>query len=140
MVGLVCLAHAKQLAVVTDVTNPATDLTSVELARIFNAHTQAWPDGKSIKLVLHDPSSPDMRLVIRKILAMTPDQAEVFLQSHSRSMVLADSDEAVLKLVSGTRGAIGIVDLFSITKDVKVLKIDGKLPVEPGYVLRGNVQ
>ena len=36
--------------------------------------------------------------------------------------------------------AIGIVDLFSITKDVKVLKIDGKLPVEPGYILKGNSQ
>jgi hypothetical protein len=33
-----------------------------------------------------------------------------------------------------------VVDLFSITNDVKVLKIDGKLPVEQGYVLRGNSQ
>jgi hypothetical protein len=71
---------------------------------------------------------------------MTPEQAEAFLQSRSRMMVIADSDDAVLKYVSATRGAIGIVDLFSITKDVKVLKIDGKLPVEPGYLLRGNSQ
>jgi ABC-type phosphate transport system substrate-binding protein len=139
-VGTVCLAHAKQLAVITDAANPVSDLSTAELIKIFNAHTQTWPDGKPIKLAVHDPGSADMHLVIRKLMAMTPEQAEIFLQSHSRTMVVADSDDAVLKFVSGTRGAIGIVDLFSITKDVKVLKIDGKLPVEPGYVLRGNSQ
>ncbi len=140
LAGGCSLAHAKQLALITDPANPASDLTTAELVKIFNVHTQTWPDGKPIKLVVHDPSSPEMRLVFRKLLAMTPEQAEAFLQSHSRAMVVADSDDAVLKFVSGTRGAIGVVDLFSITKDVKVLKIDGKLPVEPGYVLRGNAQ
>ena len=138
--GAFCLAHAKQLAVITDPVNPVTDISTAELVKILNAHTQTWPDGKAVKLVIHDPSSGDMHLVVRKLMAMTPEQAEAFLQSHARMMVIADSDDAVLKYVSGTRGAIGIVDLFSITKDVKVLKIDGKLPVEPGYVLRGNSQ
>jgi ABC-type phosphate transport system substrate-binding protein len=138
--GVVCVAHAKQLAVITDPANPVSDLTTAELVKIFNAHTQTWPDGKPIKIVVHDPSSAEMHLIVRKLMALTPEQAEAFLQSHARIMVNADSDDGVLKLVSGTRGAIGIVDLFSITKDVKVLKIDGKLPVEPGYVLRGNSQ
>jgi ABC-type phosphate transport system substrate-binding protein len=138
--GAVCVAHAKQLAVITDPANPVSDLTTAELVKIFNAHTQTWPDGKPIKIVVHDPSSAEMHLIVRKLMALTPEQAEAFLQSHARIMVNADSDDGVLKLVSGTRGAIGIVDLFSITKDVKVLKIDGKLPVEPGYVLRGNSQ
>jgi ABC-type phosphate transport system substrate-binding protein len=138
--GAFCLAHGKQLAVITDPANPVNDLSTADLVKIFNAHTQTWPDGKAVKLVVHDPSSPDMHLVVRKLMAMTPEQAESFLQSHARMIVIADSDDAVLKFVSGTRGAIGIIDLFSITKDVKVLKIDGKLPVEAGYVLRGNSQ
>lgn len=69
---------------------------------------------------------------------MTPEQAQMFVQNHKRMIIVADSDEAVIKFVSATRGAIGVVDLFSLTKDVKVLKIDGKLPVEYGYALRGN--
>jgi hypothetical protein len=40
--------------------------------------------------------------------------------------------------VSSNRGAIGVIDLYSLTKDVNVLKIDSKLPVEQGYLLRGN--
>ncbi len=135
-----CLAQARQLAVVTDPANAVSDLTTAELVKIFNARTQTWPDGKAIKVVIPDPDSPEMRLVFRKLLAMAPEQAQVFVQSHSSLFVVASSDEAVLRFVASTRGAIGIVDLFSITKDVKVLKVDGKLPVEPGYVLRGNSQ
>jgi ABC-type phosphate transport system substrate-binding protein len=140
LAALCCAAHAKQFAVITDISNPASDLTTGELTKIFNAHTQTWPDGRAVKVVVHDLSSPDMRVVLRKLMAMSPEQAGSFVQTHSRTIVIAESDEAVVKLVAGTRGAIGIVDLFSITKDVKVLKIDGKLPVEPGYVLRGNTQ
>lgn len=145
MIGLalaaVCsLAHAKQLALITDAANSTTDVSTADLVKIFNARMQSWPDGKPIRLVMRDPSSPGMHLVVRKLFEMNPEQAQSFLQSHGRTMVVVDSDDAIVKLVSGTRGAIGVVDLFSITHDVKVLKIDGKLPVEQGYVLRGNSQ
>jgi len=79
LVGACCLVQAKQLAVVADVANPATDLTTAELVKIFNVRTQSWPDGRPIKLVLRDPSCADMQLVLRKLLAMTPEQAQTFV-------------------------------------------------------------
>jgi len=106
--------------------------------KIFNAHTRNWPDGKPITIVVRDPSSPDMQLVVRKLFDMAPDQARAFVRSHQGMIVVADSDDAVLRFVSSTRGAVGVIDLYSLTKDVNVLKIDGKLPVEQGYLLRGN--
>jgi ABC-type phosphate transport system substrate-binding protein len=132
------MAQAKQLAVVTDAANPAADLSTADLVKIFTAHTQSWPDGHPIRIVLRSPSTAEMHIVVRKLFAMTPEQAASFIQSHNRNIVIADSDDAVVKLVSNTRGAIGVVDLFSITNDVKVMKVDGKLPVEQGYILRGN--
>jgi len=42
----------------------------------------------------------------------------------------------LLRFVSSNHGAIGVVDLYSITSGVHVLKIDGKLPVEQGYLLK----
>ncbi|MGA8150276.1 MAG: hypothetical protein WB952_04950 [Terriglobales bacterium] len=131
-------ACARQLAVVADTANTSSNLTASELAKILCTRTESWPDGKPIKVVLHDPSSADMQLVLRKLLNMTPAQAHALFHAHSGAIVIADSDDAVLRFVSGTRGAIGIVDLYSLTKDVKVLKVDGKLPVEQGYILRGN--
>ena len=126
------------MAIVTDPANATTNLTTAELVKILNVRTQSWPDGKAITIVLHDPSSADMQLVLRKVLNMTPDQAHAFIRAHNGSIVVADSDNDVLRFVSGTRGAIGVVDLYSLTKDVHVVKVDGKLPVEQGYLLRGN--
>ena len=137
-IGLTCAAQAKQLAVITDRANPTTNLTASELVKMFNAHTQNWPDGKVIKIVLRDPTSADMQLAVRKLFNMTADQARTFVRAHADAIVVADSDDAVIRFVASTRGAIGLVDLYSLTKDVNVVKIDGKLPVEQGYLLRGN--
>jgi ABC-type phosphate transport system substrate-binding protein len=130
--------HAKQLALVTDAANSTANLTSAELVKIFNAHTRTWPDGKPITIVLRDPSSADMQLILRKVFNMTVDEARIFIHTHAGTMVVADSDDAVQRFVANNRGAIGVVDLYSLTDKVRVLKIDGKLPVEQGYLLRGN--
>lgn len=130
--------QAKQLAVVTDTANPTTNLSGADLLKVFNLKMRAWPDGKPVIIVVRDPSTSDMQLLLRKVLNMTADQARAFIQAHKGSIVIADSDEAVIRFVSSNRGAIGIIDLYSLTKDVNVLKIDSKLPVEQGYLLRGN--
>jgi|SRR5277367_6445877 len=131
-------ALAKQLVVVADRQSTTTNIKASELANIFTAHTRTWPDGKPIKIVMRDPSSEDAQLVLRRILNMTTDQARSFIQAHPGVIVVADSDDAILHFVSNNRGAIGVVDLYSLTKDVNVVKIDGKLPLEPGYLLKGN--
>jgi ABC-type phosphate transport system substrate-binding protein len=138
LVALPGIVQAKQLALVTDSANATSNLTTPELVKIFNARTRNWPDGRSITIVLRDPSSADMQLVLRKLFGMSQEQARAFVQAHKAVITIADSDDAVIHMVSSTRGAVGVVDLYSLTKDVNVLKIDGKLPVEQGYLLRGN--
>ena len=130
--------HAKQLAVVTDTANQTRNLSAAELIKLFNVHIHNWADGKPVIVVVRDPASTDMELVLRKVFNMTPAQARSFIQAHKPSIVIAGSDDAVLRFVATNRGAVGIVDLYSLTKDVNVVKIDGKLPVEQGYLLRGN--
>jgi hypothetical protein len=131
-------AQAKQLAIVADTSNNTSNITVAELVKIFNGHNKTWPDGKAIKIVMRDPSSADMQLVLRKLFNMTPEQAHTFIQTHRDAIVIADSDDAVLHFVASSPGALGVVDLYSLTKGVNVVKIDGKLPVEQGYLLRGN--
>jgi len=135
---LPCAVQAKQFAIVADKTNTTSNLTAAELVKIFNAHSRTWPDGKPITVVMRDPSSAEMQLVLRKLLNMTAEQAHAFVQAHRDAIMVADSDDAVLRFVSTSHGALGVVDLYSLTQDVNVLKIDGKLPVEQGYLLRGN--
>jgi ABC-type phosphate transport system substrate-binding protein len=135
---LPCAVQAKQFAIVSDKANTTSNLTASELVKIFNVHSHSWPDGKPITIVMRDPSSADMQLVVRKLLNMTPEQAHAFVVAHRDAIMIADSDDAVMRFVSTSHGAIGVVDLYSLTQDVNVLKIDGKLPVEQGYLLRGN--
>jgi len=79
-----------------------------------------------------------MQIVLKRLLNVSSDQERAFIDAHPTFIVVADSDDAVLRFVSAKRGAIGIVDLYSLTKDVNVVKVDGKLPMEPGYLLKGN--
>jgi ABC-type phosphate transport system substrate-binding protein len=136
--GFAGIAQARQLAVIADPGNTSANLTTSELVKIFNGHTRNWPDGKVIKVVLRDPGSADMQLAVRKLFNMSADEARAFVRAHTDFIVVADSDDSVIRYVATTRGAIGLVDLYSLTKGVNVLKIDGKLPVEQGYLLRGN--
>ena len=130
--------QAKQFAIIAAKANATSNLTTTELVKIINGHGRSWPDGRPITIVMRDPSTGDMELVLRKLFNMSPEQAHVFLQAHRDAIVVAQSDDAVLRFVSTSPGALGVVNLYSLTQDVKVLKIDGKLPVEQGYLLRGN--
>jgi ABC-type phosphate transport system substrate-binding protein len=132
------LLNAKQLAVVTDTANSTTNVTAADLQKIFNLHLHIWADGKPVIIVMRDPSAGEMQLLLHKVLNMSVDQAHAFIQAHKGSIVIADSDDAVIRFVASNRGAVGVIDLYSLTKDVNVLKIDSKLPVEQGYLLRGN--
>jgi len=40
--------------------------------------------------------------------------------------------------VASIPGALGVVDVYAINSAVAVVKLAGKLPLEPGYVLHGN--
>jgi ABC-type phosphate transport system substrate-binding protein len=138
VVSLPCAVQAKQLAIIADKANATSNLTASELAKIFTARNRSWSDGKAITVVMRDPATADMQIVLRKLLNMTAEQAHAFVLAHRDAIMIADSDDAVLRFVSTSPGAIGVVDLYSLTQDVSVVKIDGKLPVEQGYFLRGN--
>ena len=60
------------------------------------------------------------------------------MESLPQFVKIATSDEDLLRMVESTPGAVGILDVYSINSAVKVLRVDGKLPFDVGYVLKGN--
>ncbi len=127
--------EAKHMAVVVDRSNTLTNITSAELAKVFQSSTKKWPDGRNITVVVSELSSADLQQTLQRLLKMTPDEVKVFLAVHKASFVTVDSEEVLLKLLASTPGAVGLVDVYSITSKVNVLKVDGKLPLEQGYLL-----
>ena len=59
-------------------------------------------------------------------------------RTNHPAVVVVGSDDELVKRVETTPGAVGLVDVYAISGAVTVVKVGGKLPLEPGYVLHGN--
>ena len=73
-------------------------------------------------------------LTLRKLNNMTEAELKARLGAHKDSVILVDSDSDVLDTVDSTPGAIGLVEVRAVNGQVKVVKVDGKLPLELGYL------
>jgi len=126
-----CFAH--HMALVVNKENRVENVTSAHLAKIFRAEIKKWPDGKDIILVLHKNSNGEMETLLR-LNRISEDDLQAMLISHKDSIVRVDSDADVLKTVQSTPGAVGLVDVRSVNNAIKIVKVDGKLPMEDGYL------
>jgi hypothetical protein len=131
-------AAAKQLAVVVDKSNTLAGMSVNDLVKVFKFDNRKWPDGRGVVLVVLDPSSPEMKVVAEKLYHMPSDDMKALLASHRAGVIVVSSEEQLLKSVETIPGAVGIVDVYSINSHVNVLKVDGKLPLEQGYFLKGS--
>jgi ABC-type phosphate transport system substrate-binding protein len=144
LLGWSVSAAGKDIALISNKANHVDTISVPDLVKICKAQTNRWPDGKSVTLVIRDPASAEMKLVLQKIYEMPKEDVVALIASanHNRqnhpAIVVADSDEAVAKKVESTPGAVGLVDVYAITGGVTVVHVGSKLPLEPGYVLHGN--
>jgi ABC-type phosphate transport system substrate-binding protein len=126
-----CFAH--HMAVVVNKDNKVEDVTAVHLGKIFRSEIKKWPDGKAVILVLHKNSEGETE-TLERLIKMSPGELKALIATHKDSIVMADSDADVLKIVQSTPGAVGLVEIHSIDNTVNVVKVDGKLPMESGYL------
>jgi len=144
MLGWTATAQCKDLALISNKSNEVVAITLPELVKVCKGQTNRWPDGKPVSFITRDPAAPEMKLLLEKVYGMSKDEVKAAIASanHSRAnhaaIVVVDSDEAVVKKVESLPGAVGLVDVYSISGGVTVLKVGGKLPLEPGYSLHGN--
>ncbi len=135
-------AAAKDLAVIVNKANDVKTISSADLTKILKNGTRKWTNGQDVLIVMRDPNAPEMKVVLQKVFGMTPDQLKSFTtaanQGHSAPIfVFADSDDVVLKMVASSAGAVGLTDVYTINSSVSVVKVEGKMPLEPGYLLHG---
>jgi ABC-type phosphate transport system substrate-binding protein len=126
-----CFAH--HMAVVVNKDNSIQNVTSAHLAKIFKGEVKKWPDGKNVMLVLHD-SSPDEMVTLEHLSKMSAADVKAWIAAHKDAIRSVASDADVIDAVATTSGAIGFVEERSITDRVGVVRVDGKLPMEAGYL------
>jgi len=126
-----CFAH--HMAVVVSRENGVDNLTSAQLSKIMRFETRKWSDGKAILLVLHR-SSPGEAITLQRLNKMSSAQWQQWMNEHKDQITVVDSDAEILNLVGNSPGAIGLVDVRTVNEHVKVIHVDGKLPLENGYL------
>jgi hypothetical protein len=144
------LASARDLALVSNKTNHLSQsgavlaITLPDLVKVCKAQINHWPDGKPVTFVMRSPSTPEMKVVLEKLYGMSESEVKGLIVTSNNgrpghpAILVVNSDDELVDKVASLPGAIGVVDVYSINSSVVVVKIAGKLPLEPGYLLHGN--
>lgn len=140
----VSLATARDLALISNKANSVSAITVPDFVKVCKGQTNRWPDGKSVTFIMRNPSTPEMKLFLEKIYELPDAQVKdlIATANHGRmghpAIMIVDSDEDLVNKVASLPGAVGVVDVYAINSSVAVVKLAGKLPLEPGYLLHGN--
>lgn len=140
----VSLAAARDLALVSNKANSLSVIALPDLVKVCKGQTSRWPDGKPVTFIMRNPSTPELKFFLEKVYEVPESQVKELIATanHGRmghpAVMIVDSDEDLVNKVASIPGAIGVVDVYAINSSVAVVKVAGKLPLEPGYVLHGN--
>jgi kynureninase len=125
---------AHHMAIVAPNDNGTHTLTTSELVKILKSEMRKWPDGSNVVVVI-SKNSPTTIQVLAKVCNLSEAGVRALIAAHPSSFIEADSDAALLNIVEGKPGSLGIVDVHAIVGNhVRVLKVDGRLPMEKGYL------
>lgn len=130
------------LAIVVNKTNPVENISSTDLRNLLLAEQRTWSNGRRVTIVMRAPGQPERTIILKAICKMTDsDYIKYFLQAQftgdlqSAPKLLATAT-GMRKFVFNVPGAIGYVRVDEVDDSVKVIRLDNRLPGEPGYKLK----
>jgi hypothetical protein len=135
-------ATDSDIAVVVRPDVPVDDLTFPELRRLLLGDRQFWTSNLRVTLLVRAPGAREREVVLKTIYQMSEAQfrqywiAKVFRNEAPAGPRVVYSNGMAAELASAIPGAVAFVEADEAPKGLKVLKINGKLPGQPGYPLR----
>ena len=130
------------IAIVTHKDTQIDNLSLNELRNIFLADQQFWPDRTRIILLVRAPQSDERAFVLDTIYQMDESEfrkywiAKMFRAEVPRGPKIVFSTDMMLELVVAIPGSISFTNADEVTDDVRLIRIDGKLPSDEGYPLK----
>jgi ABC-type phosphate transport system substrate-binding protein len=130
------------VAVVVNPAAPVNDLSLSEARKIFRGDKQYWSTDMPIVLLVRNPPSRERDVILKKLYSMTESEfkqywiAKIFRAEATTGPKIVYSNSMAADLVSVIPGAIAFMSAKDVNPSLKVVKIDGRLPGEPGYPLR----
>lgn len=132
-----------ELAIIVNKSNPTDSISFSELREYFLAERNHWSNGGGkVRVVMREPGQPEREAVLHLIYGMNEKGfISYFLGKKFTGEVLEEprqqaSTPDVIKFISYVPGAIGYVRADEVDASVKVLRVDGLAPGEPGYKIK----
>lgn len=130
------------IAVVVNSRSAVMNVSSADLRRIFAGERRYWPGGVRIKLIVRQPGSHEW-LALLRLLRMSETEykqywtAQIFRGESDAEPLSLPSFGMVKEAVELFPGAISLADAQQVKPgmDLKIIKVDGRLPGETGYAL-----
>jgi len=140
MVIFITNANAS-IAVIVNKSNPVSDISYSKFKQILEARKQYWDNGEKITLIFKPVASHETRLLIDKIYKIKYEEFEKywFLKLYENKVMefpkILNSSSTINILVSEISGAIAFIDVNEVSThgNIKVLRINGKMPNEDSY-------
>jgi ABC-type phosphate transport system substrate-binding protein len=132
----------QEIAIVVHSHVGVDNLSFADLRRIFLGEQQFWPDRSKVTLLVRAPTSRERTVVLDRIYRMDEDRfrqywiGKMFRAEVAAGPKIVYSNDMALNLITAIRGSITFIPVSAVTPEVKVLRIDGKLPTDPGYPLQ----
>lgn len=130
------------VAIVVHPSTPVSDISLPELRRIFRGEQATWPNDEPIVLLVRTPLPIERDVVLGRIYQMSEIELRQFWLGRifrdataTGPRVVSDTDTA-RRLVASLPGAISFLPADQVGPGMRVLRINGKLPGEPGYPLQ----
>ena len=128
------------LAVIVNLGNPTSNLSLTELRKIFAGEKHAWPGGAPVKLIVRGPGCRE-HLILLQLLRMSESEykqywtAQVLRGEASSEPVVVPSVGMQREAILTFPGAITLVNAGEVKPGMKIVRLDGHFPGEPGYPL-----
>jgi hypothetical protein len=118
---------------------PVDNLPLAELRRMMLGERQFWSSNLKVTLLIQAPGSRSRDVVFKTIYQMSEAQfrqywiAKVFRAEATAPPKIVYSNEMLMELSASMPGVLAFLDAAEVPKRLKVLKINGLLPGQPGY-------
>ena len=132
-------AASADIAVVVHPSVEVDDLSFSEFRKISLGDRKFWTSGERITLIVRAAEAPERNVLLERVYKMSEAQyrqywvAKIFRAEATSDPRIARSNEEAVELVGVIEGAIALVSAGDVPRGLKILKINGLLPGEPGY-------
>jgi ABC-type phosphate transport system substrate-binding protein len=129
------------IAVVVHSKIPVDNLSGADLRKILLGDRQFWSSNQRVTLLIRAPVARERAVLLKRVYQMSEAQfrqywiAKVFRAETVAGPKIVYSNKVAGDLVRALPGAVAFIDSSEVPKDLKVLKIDGRLPGDKGYAL-----